>query len=238
MLKNIKKPEQKQEVENSKPDISFQEKIERLRDVATKKTENNEIVYLLYRPTIEFEYENGVKDLEFVTDSDSEWIADFDESQAKRHGDAPIISAWIPEKDVKDVLNAFGQENNTWGELGTNPNKNKYRVLVKPGTYKLHQELKKSNSVYKYLGNLKKFLSESNLKVTNQRHLESPGKDASGLIPNSDKPKDIKHIRADTMTHMNLELEKTSNDSLSKPSHNTYIRGMAPWLESKIRGIF
>jgi hypothetical protein len=204
-LSSLKKPNNSLEISNNlKPDISFPEKIQRLRDVATKKIENDQIIYLLYRPTVEFEYENSVKGLEFITQHDTEWIADFEESSIKRDGNSPIISAWIPETQIKDVLNAFGPENNTWGELGTNPNKNKYRILVKPGIYKLHQELKKSKNIFSLFNDLKKNLNSNFFNETSGRHPESPGKDSSNLMPNSKKPKPKKHIRADTMTHMNI----------------------------------
>lgn len=180
MIKNIQLNQEKQELKDiiadnkslkqqndqTKENITLSEKIERLRDVATKKTENNKIFYVLYRPTVDFEYENGLKDGYFVTTEDTEWIVDFEESQEKRNGNAPVISALIPEDSVKDVLNAFGQENSTWGDLGTNPNKDKYRILVKPGSYKIIQELKKTISIYKYINDLKKtYFENSDYKI-------------------------------------------------------------------------
>jgi len=67
-------------------------------------------------------------------------------------------------------------------------------------------------SLFKEMDKLKKTLVETAKKTTAGRHSEAPGKDASGMIPNSGKPKDIKHIRADTMTHMDLKLEKDEKE--------------------------
>jgi len=67
-------------------------------------------------------------------------------------------------------------------------------------------------SLFKEMDKLKKTLVEVAKKTTAGRHSEAPGQDASGMIPNSGKPKDIKHIRADTMTHMDLKLEKDEKE--------------------------
>ncbi|MEM4379138.1 MAG: hypothetical protein QXL01_00425 [Thermoplasmatales archaeon] len=142
--------------EASQSDLSLAEKKERLKDVAVNKMEDDKLLFLLHRPTLDFEYENCINGSEFVTKEDTEWIADFEESTVQRIGTNPVVAVWVPAENIKDVPNAFGSENNTWGELGTNPNKNRYRVIIVPGKYKLYQELKKSQKNYNSLWVLQK----------------------------------------------------------------------------------
>jgi len=130
----------------AKPEeISLKEKIERLKDVGTSRTENEKLCFVLHRPTVDFEYENGVDGQDFVTKEDTEWIADFEESTALRSGTNPVIAVWVGEDDIKDVPNAFSSVNDQFGNLGTNTSKNKYRVIVRAGKYPIYQELKKAN---------------------------------------------------------------------------------------------
>lgn len=65
------------------------------------------------------------------------------------------------------------------------------------------------DNLFKSLRKLQKAAKEFE-KVTSGRHPKGPGQDVSSSIPNSGKPPERKHIRADTMTHQDFRLEKGS----------------------------
>jgi hypothetical protein len=65
---------------------------------------------------------------------------------------------------------------------------------------------------YKKAAKIEKAVSPEQLKtVTSGRHPQAPGVNATKQMPHPAPPPDKPHIRADTMTHLDLKLEKTEN---------------------------
>jgi len=220
----------------AKPEeVSLKEKIERLKDVGTSRTENEKLCFVLHRPTVDFEYENGIDGQDFTTKEDTEWIADFEESTALRSGTNPVIAVWVGEDDIKDVPNAFSSVNDQFGSLGTNTSKNKYRVIVRPGKYPIYQELKKANknSLFVLAKSLKERLkkSEQYTKLDPKLlELKNSDKALSSNNINSEKaeeqikegkldPRDVDTIiknRNQDLNNLLLQREDLTTDQLTK----------------------
>lgn len=88
----------------------------------------------------------GKEAAEFETKAPTVWRAELgvseleqERSEAELKGANPVVSCFIPEEAIVSVVGQFNS--GTWGELGANPHKNKFEITVKPGIYKLHQEL-------------------------------------------------------------------------------------------------
>jgi hypothetical protein len=131
-----------------------------------QKTKKN--VFLLHRATTDFEYDKSVQpsdlgeqnhtntelpnsestaiadnvnNLCFESKTDTEWVVDFSIAEKLRIGENPIVSAWIPEDEIKDVSGS--QKNkSTWGEMAVNPQIQTVTVTVKPCKVKIYSELK------------------------------------------------------------------------------------------------
>jgi hypothetical protein len=150
--------------ENDK-DITRVAMMDALEKLITVKSDAGEKKFLLYRPTVDFEYEkcatpfgpadqqtskptndrtSGDADMrptEYQTHEDTTWLTTFFNAETLRHGANPIVAVWVPENQIGDVRGA--QENKgTWGSLGGNPQADLVRVIVKPGKYQLYSELK------------------------------------------------------------------------------------------------
>lgn len=104
--------------------------------------------FLLHRLTENFEYENAKKVNEYKTKAETQWSVEVgvaqlaqDRSEAALKGANPVISCWIPEAGIVSVSGAQANTG-TWGDLGENPHKNSFSILVKPGKYEIYQELK------------------------------------------------------------------------------------------------
>lgn len=97
--------------------------------------------YLLHRATEDFEYEAAAGGNDYATTDDTEWAPEYMSGQNEQEDQNPVVSCWIPEDQIREVPNAVGNTG-TWGELGKNPHAAKYKIVVKPGTYTMHQELR------------------------------------------------------------------------------------------------
>lgn len=126
--------------EKSENSSSDPEAIDKLAEICTTKTKEGSRLFLLHRPTEDYEYDKSVSEGGFTTEEETEWIPDYMTSEREQKGENPLVSCWVQEDSivVKNPLPNTG----TWGELGENPHFEKYRVSVKPGTYKIYQELK------------------------------------------------------------------------------------------------
>ena len=125
-------------------------------------------IFLLHRPTVNFEYDQGKRDsevktpyptdtslpdsssiaqrvtentVEYETDEDTNWLIDPVVAEKLRAGKNPIVAVWVPETEIKDV-DGSQQGAGAWGELGANSDKNIITVVIKPGKYKIYSELK------------------------------------------------------------------------------------------------
>jgi hypothetical protein len=121
--------------------------LENLEQIVTNrinpKTQQKQ--YLLHRLVDNFERKDAPNIHE--TTQNTDWVAEGgvaelqqDRSEATLKGANPVVSCWIPEASISDIVN--GQNNTgTWGDLGQNPNKNHFRIVVKPGKYEIYGEL-------------------------------------------------------------------------------------------------
>jgi len=123
-----------------------------------------ERIFLLYRPTVLFEYDKSKRSSEvqspepqeikgtqgsdntetypdYETTKDTEWLTDSVVAENNRNKKNPIIAAWIPESGIKDV-HGGRQGIGAWGDLGANADKDIVTITVKPGKYKLYSELR------------------------------------------------------------------------------------------------
>lgn len=122
-------------------DISHSEALDNLEDIATtRKNDSGKREFLLHRGTKDYEYEKGKDGDEFEAE-ESEWVPEVMSGEVNQKNKNPVVSCWIPEGDIKEIPNPY-PANATWGELGANPHRFKYKVIVKPGKYEIYQELK------------------------------------------------------------------------------------------------
>lgn len=112
-----------------------------LKDIAAYKTEDGKLMFVLHRPTENFEYSEHADEHHFETDEVTEWFAEARSGEINQEGQNPVVSCWISEDNV--IGSEKPHENTgTWGEMGKSPFASVYRVKVKPGKYKIYQELK------------------------------------------------------------------------------------------------
>lgn len=124
--------------------------MENLERHCTTKVVDDEVHFLLHRATESGEYQRSTDDAEdadeadlhFESDTDTEWMVDVQASEEEQEGRSPHVSCFIPKSAITDIKN-FGENTGTWGELSdTHPDQNKGKVCVKPGKYRIHQELR------------------------------------------------------------------------------------------------
>lgn len=141
-------------LDNATPKTSQAPELSKLLDnleeftTVRKTAKGDKREFLLHRLSADFEYENAADGMTYTTKDDTNWtgevgVADLkqDRSEATMKGANPVISCWVPEAAIKDI--PAGQSNSgTWGNLGQNPNKNHYVIIVRPGKYEIYQELK------------------------------------------------------------------------------------------------
>ena len=126
---------------SSDHDISHPEALNNLEDIATsRKDEDGKRDFLLHRGLKDYEYEKGKEGDQFTAE-ESEWVPEVMSGEADQKNDNPVITCWIPEDSIKEIPNPY-PNNSTWGELGSNPHRYKYKVIIKPGKYEIYQELK------------------------------------------------------------------------------------------------
>lgn len=119
------------------------EALEGLVKLATNRIDQKtqERQFLLHRATEDFEYEGAAGGNEYSTDQDTEWVVEFMTGEKEQEDFNPVVSVWVPESAIKEIPHALANTG-TWGDLGKNPNATKYKIVVAPGTYELHTELK------------------------------------------------------------------------------------------------
>lgn len=122
------------------PALSPKEAKEELDKVATVKVINDVKHFILYHPTENFEYDKSKDKSEFTTQGDTEWTHDEMTAASEREGKNPMVGAFIPEDAVKEILNPR-TNNSLMGEGLKNPQHQDFKVVVKPGTYKLYMEI-------------------------------------------------------------------------------------------------
>lgn len=125
----------------SDSEITHEQALDNLEEISThKQDKTGKRWFLLHRATQDYEYEKSkLEGNEFRTEVDTEWTADYMKSEDKKEGANPTVSCWISESDIKNIPNPHINVG-TWGDLGKNPFASKYKVVVKPGTYNIHQE--------------------------------------------------------------------------------------------------
>ena len=147
------------------PDATRSAMIEALEKLVTVRSEAGDKMFLLYRPTPDYEYEkyatpfgpadqqdhknqndrtSGDADMrptEYQPTQETSWLTTFYNAETLRQGINPIVAVWVPESQIGAVRGA--QENKgAWGNLGGHPQADLVRVIVKPGKYQLYSELK------------------------------------------------------------------------------------------------
>jgi hypothetical protein len=112
------------------------------KNTTVRKGQDGKREYLLHRPTENFEYEKSVKDQKtYQTRDKTVWGVEFVKATDQREGANPVVSLWIPENKIESIPNAHDNVG-TWGDLGANPQKGMYQVVVSPGIYEIYCELK------------------------------------------------------------------------------------------------
>ena len=132
-----------------KEKMPLDDALEALAEITTNKTENGKKVFLLHRLTEDLEFSNSAtEDRKFKTDKPTEWIVEFAEADKKqdvsevgKSGANPMVSAWIPS-DAIDSIPGAAPNSGVWGDMGKNPHVSSFKIIVKPGTYEIYQELR------------------------------------------------------------------------------------------------
>ena len=133
-------PTKEVEAPTVKP-MSLEETLEELKDLATTKTENEIVLFLLHRPTQGMEYKRSADELDFTTSEPTEWYAEVMSGELGQTEQNPVVSCWVPKANITGAADARANTG-TWGDLGKNPAAESYSVMVKPGKYRIYQELK------------------------------------------------------------------------------------------------
>jgi hypothetical protein len=132
---------------NSNKPQNLETAIQNLEQIVTVKTDKNgQQLLLLHRLMSNFERSKD-SPATHTTDKPTEWVAEVgvaqlrqERSEADLKGANPVLSCWIPRSSIQNIIN--GQDNTgTWGDLGQNPNKNHFKVIVKPGKFEIYEEL-------------------------------------------------------------------------------------------------
>jgi hypothetical protein len=130
-------------------DHSKAEALNNLEEFVSMRTdEAGKREFLLHRLTVDSEYADSIEGLNaFETHGDTEWITNLPVAEHQQdvseieQGVAPVVSCWIHEDKIKEIPNS-PSNTGIWGNLGKNPQGSKYTIIVKPGTYEIHQELR------------------------------------------------------------------------------------------------
>jgi hypothetical protein len=140
----IKPTESKINSNTTSPSSNLTENLKNLKDFATVRldhtTKTTQI--LLHRPTEDFEYQNSArKENIYETTKETTWLAEFPNATNNQKANNPVVSVWVPEKDIVKIT---GAKDNTgiWGDLGKNPHSQEYKIHIKPGKYELYMELR------------------------------------------------------------------------------------------------
>ena len=116
--------------------------LEQLEDITTTtKEEDGTRMYLLHRPTENFEYNESADNVEYDSAADSEWYAEAMSGEINQESQNPVVSCWIPEAKIIGTDKPH-PNTGTWGDMGKNPFAESYKVIVKPGKYRIYQELR------------------------------------------------------------------------------------------------
>lgn len=118
-----------------------QEALDELKHMATNKVQDGQIVYCLHRAAPDYEYEKFADEYNYETTKNTEWLVDVESAQGAQKDANPVVSCYIPESAIVDLPNPHGNTS-TWGTMGSNPNAYKYKIVIKPGKYRIFQELK------------------------------------------------------------------------------------------------
>jgi hypothetical protein len=131
-----------QECRENAPEMPLSEALDNLETMSTvKKDDDGKRLFLLHRPTEDYEYEKYIAESAYEPSEDTEWVPEYETSEEKRSAENPVVACWVPESSIKEIPHPHANTG-TWGELGKNPHANRYTVIVKPGKYDLYQELK------------------------------------------------------------------------------------------------
>lgn len=126
---------------DEKPALSRAEALDELAKMCAVNTVDGKRVFTLSRATEDYEYEKSAKDGDWITDKNTEWVPKYVVAEKDQQSKNPVMSCYISEDSIESLPEAHGNSS-TWGNLGENPFAHRYTVIVKPGTYKIYQELK------------------------------------------------------------------------------------------------
>lgn len=116
------------------------------------KTKRQE--FLLHRATADGEYEvaadpvgsSEVRTTHYEPKRETVWFVEFRSAEAARVAANPVVSCWIPEEQIASTAGQRADAAGAWGDMGASPFKEEIKVTVKPGSYAIHSELKKSRA--------------------------------------------------------------------------------------------
>jgi len=116
------------------------EDLDLLSKSCTHQKDNDLTWFVLHRDMEMGEYET-VADSALVTKDDTVWTPDFDTAHTERKKDQPMVVCWVNQNDIVAIENLVSNTG-VWGDLGSNPNADKIKVTVKPGTYRIIAEIR------------------------------------------------------------------------------------------------
>ena len=128
------------EREEPKSEVN-EESLKLLEEAVSSKVVDNKRVFLLHRPTADFEYQECIDQAEYKTKEETFWYTTFLKAEASRTAENPVVSAWIPESSIKKIEN-LQANTGTWGELGENPHADRAMIMVGVGVFTVYSELK------------------------------------------------------------------------------------------------
>ena len=122
------------------PEQDLQEALAQLEGMTSIDVQDGVKHYLLHRPAANFEYENYADANDYETKQSTEWLAEVELAEALQVGKNPIMSCFIPESAIQSIQGQGG-EVGAIAEL-KNPTSLEYRVVVKPGSYRIYRQIK------------------------------------------------------------------------------------------------
>jgi len=101
--------------------------------------------FILHRACDNFEYDNHAGKTTYDSNEETNWIADQEFADASQKGNNPVISCFIPENSIKEVVGQSGDVGGM-GEALSTPTNLEYKVVVNPGSYTIYREIKNLSS--------------------------------------------------------------------------------------------
>ena len=131
-LKELKEYTRTQPAANLKPQPSGRPDFNFLKDITDFKQKDDSILFLLHTPNIGKESEDG----KYISQK-ADWYVKFEDAVNQKSGGNPVISCWVPAKNV--IESNFKKEDQI-EKIGEDLTQDPIRLTVDSGQYEVYGE--------------------------------------------------------------------------------------------------